>query len=342
MKEKLNRDMRRVTLKQLRALEAVMKAGSLSGAAETLHVTPPAVAMQIRLLEAAAGMPLFQRTEHGLRATDGGRELLATTSLIEDALAECGEALETLRGMDGGRVSVGVVSTAKYFAPRALADFAKEHPKVEMQLHIGNRAEMIEALRNYDLDLAITSRPPDDFAIERAGFGNHPHIIIGPPEHPLAGRRRLTLEELADEPFLLREKGSGTRHLMEKMLAKAGLAGSRGMEIGSNETIKQSVMAGLGIALISAHTVCAEIQDGRLTPFDVRGLPLNTRWFVIKRKDKRLLPAAQAVWDFLARSGGRFLPEIPVVKRKALRAGPRTKSRAKAIADRSKLEVTDQ
>jgi LysR family transcriptional regulator for metE and metH len=315
MKEKLNREMRRVTLKQLRALEAVVKTGSLSGAAQEMHVTPPAIALQIRQLEAAAGMPLFQRTAHGLRTTDGGREMLSTAALIHDALAECGEALETLRGMDGGRVSVGVVSTAKYFAPRAIAAFAKTHPKVEMQLHIGNRAEMIEALRNYDLDLAITSRPPEDFEVESAEFGDHPHIIIGPPDHRLARRRRIAFADLARETFLLRENGSGTRHLMQQLFSEAGLNPNRGMEIGSNETIKQSVMAGLGIALISAHTVCAEIQDGRLVPFDVRGLPMVRRWYVVKRKDKRLLPAAHAVWDFLASSGARYLPEAPRLKR---------------------------
>ena len=314
-KEKLNAHMRRVTLKQLRALSAVMRAGTVSGAAKSLHVTPPAVSLRLRQLEANVRMPLYERRDNGLRATDAGREILATTARIEAALGECGEAIEMLRGIEGGRVSVGVISTAKYFAPRALAAFAKDHPKVEMRLQIGNRAEMIGALGNYELDLAITGRPPGDFDVDKAVIGNHPHIIIGPPDHPLARRKRIAFADLADEIFLLREEGSGTRLLMQRLFSDAGLNPNLGMEIGSNETLKQAVMAGLGIALISAHTVDAEIGDGRLIAFNVIGLPIIRQWFVVKRKDKRLLPAAQAIWRFLADSGADYLPHPPFSKR---------------------------
>jgi DNA-binding transcriptional LysR family regulator len=309
MKEKLNPDLRGVTLKQLRALSAVMRAGTVTGAAQALNLTPPAVSLQLRQLEQAAGMPLTERTSSGLRVTDGGREVLATAARIEAALAECGEALQAISGVYAGHVSVGVISTAKYFAPRALAAFSRSHPTVEMRLQIGNRGEMLAALEDYTLDLAITGRPPEEFEVEKAVIGDHPHIIVGPPDHPMARRRHLKLADLADETFLLREQGSGTRLLMQRLFADAGLNPNLGMEIGSNETIKQAVMAGLGIALISAHTVSAELEDGRLIAFDIDGLPLVRQWFVVRRRDKRLLPAAQAVWDFLARDGAKFLPD---------------------------------
>ncbi len=304
--------MQRITLKQLRALAATANSGTVTGAAHALNVTPPAVTLQLRLLEEGAGLPLLERTKKGRRLTDGGRELLATANRVEAALVECDEALEALRGMDGGRVSVAVVSTAKYFAPRALAAFAQEHPKVEVKLRVGNREETIAALRSYEVDFAITGRPPQDSEVEKTVIGDHPHVIVGPENHPLAHRKRIDLKDLAEETFLLREQGSGTRLLMQRLFSDAGLSPNLGMEMGSNETIKQAVMAGLGIALISAHTISAEVADGRLAAFNVRGLPVVRQWFVVKHHDKRLLPAAQALWDFFVTSGADFLPSLPM------------------------------
>lgn len=315
MKVFLNNDMRRVTLKQLRALTAVVESGAVTRAAQALNVTPPAVAMQMRLLEETAGMPLIERGKQGLRATDGGEELLATARRIEAALSDCGEALQSLSKLEGGHVTVGVVSTAKYFAPRVLAAFVKAHPKIDLRLKIGNREETIAGLRTYDLDLAVMGRPPEDFAVERSAIGDHPHIVVGPADHPLARKRALALSDLAGETFLLREEGSGTRALMRRLFTEAGLSPHIGMEIGSNETIKQAVMAGLGIALISAHTVSAELRDGRLAAFDVTGLPIVRQWFVVTQEGKRLLPATQALWDFFAAHGADFLPAVKLRRR---------------------------
>jgi len=312
--------MNRVTLKQLRALASVVRSGTISGGAQALNVTPPAVALQMRLLEETAGVPLVERTEDGLRPTDGGNEVLAAAARIELALTECGEALNALRSKDGGRVSVGVVSTAKYFAPRVLAAFARIHPNVEIRLQVGNREATISALQSYALDFAVMGRPPEESAVEKSVIGDHPHIIVGPADHPLARRRRIALADLAGETFLLREQGSGTRLLMQRLFATAGLSPTLGMEIGSNETIKQAVMAGLGIALISAHTVSAELSDGRLAAFRVDGLPIVRQWLVVRQSKKRLLPAAQALWDFFSSSGAKYLPDTPTIKRKPKRA----------------------
>lgn len=308
MKEKLNPLARRVTLRQLRALAAVVRCRTVTAAADALAVTPPAVTLQLKQLEAMVGVALIERTAEGVRVTEAGREVLAALERIEAALADCAGALEALRGMEGGRVAVGVISTAKYFAPRALAAFKKQHPGIEMRVLVGNRQETLRVLESFELDLAIMGRPPENFAVEQAVIGDHPHVIIAPPDHPLAARRGLSLADLAGETFLLREAGSGTRLLMQRLFAASGMPA--GIEIGSNETIKQAVMAGMGIALLSAHTIAAEIEDRRLVTLDVEGLPIVRQWFVVKRQEKRLLPAAQALWDHLVVHGAGFLPDI--------------------------------
>ncbi len=309
MKEKLNVDLRAVTLKQLRAFSAVLRAGTNSGAAKELHVTPPAITLQMQLLEEAAGVPIVERTGEGVVATEAGQEFLSAITRMEVILSECAEGLEMLNGTGGGKVTVGIVSTAKYFAPRALAAFAKSHPKVDVRLQVGNRHETIESLRNFEFDFAIMGRPPKDFSVDHATIGDHPHIIIGPPDHPLVGQKNIPITKLADETFLLREMGSGTRMLMENLFAEAQVHPEIGMEMGSNETIKQAVMAGLGIALLSAHTVAPEIHEHRLAPLDVKSLPIMRQWSVVKREEKRLLPSALALWDFLATSGESYFPK---------------------------------
>jgi DNA-binding transcriptional LysR family regulator len=311
MKEALKSALPNVTRRQLRALAAVVETGSISQAAERLNVTPPAVSLQMRQLEMAAGLPLLERAKAGMRPTDAGRIVLRAAGTVEAALAAAAEEIAALSGIERGRVTVGVVSTAKYFAPRALAIFSKEHPGVDVRLMVGNRDMVLTALRDFTVDFAVAGRPPEDMAIDRAAIGNNPHIIIGPPDHPLAGRRKIPLARFAGETFLLREEGSGTRMLMERLFAESGLSPNIGMEIGSNETIKQAVMAGLGVALISAHTVAAELEDGRLVSFDVPGLPIVRQWYVTKRTERQLLPAAQALWTFFEQRSGEFLPAGP-------------------------------
>lgn len=308
MKEKLNHEFRRATLRQLRALAAVVRIGTTKGAAEALNVTPPAITLQMQQLEAIVGLPLIERTTRGVQPTQAGEEMLGAIHRIEALLADSAEAVQVLRGLEGGRVVVGVISTAKYFAPRALATFAQQHPGVEMRLAVGNRQETIAGLAGFDLDFAVMGRPPQDFEVEQAVIGDHPHVIIASRDHPLATRRKLSLGEIAHERFLLREPGSGTRSLVQRLFDDADLSFNVGMEIGSNETIKQAVMAGLGIALISAHTTAAEVGDHRLAVLDVMGLPIVRQWFVVKHHEKRLLPAAQKLWDYLASSAKDFLP----------------------------------
>ncbi len=229
---------------------------------------------------------------------------------IEAAISACATSLDMMAGRTGGRVSIGAVSTAKYFVPFAIAAFSKLHPKIDISLSIGNRQEMRQALRGYELDFAIMGRSPPDIEVDTHLIGDHPHIIVAPKGHWLAQDFGLAAVDLAHETFLTRELGSGTRMLMEQLFADTELQPTIGMEMSSNETIKQAVIAGLGIAFISAHTVATELEDGRLVALDVAGLPVVRQWFVVRRQDKVLLPPAQAMLDFLRAEGARFLPSV--------------------------------
>jgi len=311
MKENLAPFARRVSLKQLRAFGALVAEGSVSAAAQRLSLTPPAVSQQLqRLEEAAGGLPLYDRHSRGVRLTEAGRELLAALERVEAALADAAIALETLRGVSAGRVAIGMISTAKYFAPLALAAFKRANPGVELAIKIGNRETVLSALRSFELDLAITGYPPEDFPVARAVLGPNPHVIIAAPDHPLVGRPGVPLSVVGRETILLREPGSGTRALLRRLFPEEAPLGPR-IEIGSNETIKQAVMAGMGIALISAHTCAAELADRRLALIDAEGLPVLRQWFVIRRADKRLLPVAEALWRHLVASAAEFLPRLP-------------------------------
>lgn len=300
--------MRNVTLKHLRLVSSAARLGSFAAAADDNNVTPPAVTMQIRQLEDDLGLPLFDRTTRGLEPTEAGRELLLAAQRIDGVMQETGEALLALRALDAGRVTVGAVSTAKYFVPRMLKAFSRKHPKVELKLVVGNRRDIMERFETGVCDLCVMGRPPENAEVESHLLGPHPYVVVAPPDHPLAGRADLTPSELAAESFLVRELGSGTRLVMETFFSRAGAAPVIGMEIGSNETIKQAVIAGLGLTFISAHTVAAEIHDGRLVTLNVEGLPIVRNWFVVRLAAKRLMPATRSFRDFLIADGSAFLP----------------------------------
>lgn len=303
--------MRSVTLKQLRALVAVERTGAITAAANELAVTPPAVTAQIQLLERIVGLPVLERVGSTFRPTVAGRELLDACTRIELALAECGGALAALKSLDAGQVAVGVVSTAKYFAPHALAAFARANPRIDLKLVVGNRAEIIAGLERLDLDVAIMGRPPEELDVEAEAIGEHPHVVIADPAHPLAGRRAIPAAVIAGERLISREDGSGTRALTERLFDSLDERPRYALEMGSNETIKQAVIAGLGISLISAHTVAAEVADGRLRILDVTGLPIVRQWYVVRMRGKRFLPAARRLHAFLKEEANRFLPVVP-------------------------------
>jgi len=302
--------MRNVTFKQLRVLAAVVRTGSVTGAAQQLNVSPPAVTLQMQLLQDQAGLPLVERNAAGTTATDAGAEILRAVEQIETILADCSAALAAISGTRTGTVSVGVISTAKYFAPRVLGAFARSHPGIDLRITIGNRAEMIDGLNRYAIDIAVMGRPPDQLDLDVNVIGDHPHVIIAPPDHPLACRAGIAPAELAGETFLVREPGSGTRGLMERFFAEAGIAPRIGMQIGSNETIKQAVIAGLGIAFISGHTIDSALATNSLTILDTVGLPIVRQWCVAHLRQRRLMPAAAAIRAFFIEEGRRYLPDV--------------------------------
>jgi DNA-binding transcriptional LysR family regulator len=301
---------RRVTLKQLRVFAAVARSGSMIGAAQALNVSPPAVTLQMQLLQKQVGLPLIEKLPSGLRLTEAGRELLLAVERIEMTLTETATLLAGLAGSERGSAAVGVISTAKYFAPRALAAFSRVHPQVELTLVVGNRADIISGLRHYQLDIAVMGEPPEGLAVEAAPIGDHPHVIVAAPDHPLAKLAVVEPKLLGEEVFLVREPGSGTRILMEKFFAKNRIAPRLGPQISSNETIKQAVIAGLGIAFISGHTVEAEVNIGRLIPLKVAGLPIVRQWYIVHLQERRLMPVVSALRDFLISDGRRYLPDV--------------------------------
>lgn len=311
------RFVRELTIRQLRALAAVQKFRSVTAASKHLNLTQPAVTLQLRNLQALVGLPLIQRSADGMLLTGAGREVLALAERIEAAIASCETSLDMITGKTAGRISIGAVSTAKYFVPFAISGFSRLYPNVDVTLSIANRQEIGNALRGYDLDFVIMGRPPVDIPLNVHLIGDHPHVIIAPTGHRLARKARLSLKDLSNETFLTREPGSGTRGLMEQLFEAAGVRPKIGMAMSSNETIKQAVIAGLGIAFISAHTVATELDERRLVTLDVNGLPVVRQWFVLSRKDKVLLPPARAMLDFLSAQGAQFLPRT----RSRLRTG---------------------
>lgn len=300
-----------LTLKQLRALAAVLREGGVGAAAAALHVTPPAVSTQLRNLDANLGGPTLTRDDHGAYApTEAGAILLDAARRVEAALARAGQKIDALERGFAGQVTLGVVSTGKYFAPRLVAQARAALPGVEIRLRIRNRRETIAALAEGAFDLAIMGRPPREPAVEAVRLGEHPHLLIAPPDHPLAHRKRLTPEQLADETFLMREAGSGTRILAERWLERLD-APPRTDEFDSNETIKQAVMAGLGVALISGHTCATELAQGRLIALDAIGTPVRRSWFAVLPRDVAPSAATRNLADFLTATASAFPPLNP-------------------------------
>ena len=298
--------MKHITLRQLKVFEAVARHLSFSRAAEELHLTQPAVSMQVKQLEEQAGLPLTEMVGKKVFLTGAGEEVARHARRIAQQLREANEALDAIKGVRGGRLSIGVVSTAKYFAPRLLAEFRKRHPGIELNLAVHNREIIVRQLADNEIDLAIMGQPPLEFATVAEGFADHPLVIIAPPDHPLAKEKKIAPAQLDQETFLIRESGSGTRGTMERYFADAGVAPRQFIEMVGNETIKQAVMAGLGLSFISAHTVSLECEVGRLVKLTVAGTPVVRRWFVVHRAEKELLPVATTFREFL-------LAEAPVL-----------------------------
>ncbi|MBU0752914.1 MAG: LysR family transcriptional regulator [Gammaproteobacteria bacterium] len=301
--------MKNVTLRQLKVFEAVASHLSFSRAAQELHLTQPAVSMQVQALVEQAGVALFEQIGKKIFLTAAGEELLRHARRIAQQLREADEAMAAIRGVRGGRLNIGVVSTAKYIAPRLLVAFRDLHPEAELRLGVENRETVVRQLAENEIDLAIMGVPPKDFETVAEIFSEHPHVIVAAPDHPLAAARRIAPEALAAELFLIRESGSGTRAAMERFFGERNVELAKTLELASNETIKQAVMAGMGLSFLSGHSISLELSVGRVVTLDVVGTPVIRHWHIVHRSQKELLPMAAAFLDFVRAEAPRLIAD---------------------------------
>lgn len=301
--------MLKLTLRQLEILEAVDRCGSFSRASNELHLTQPAVSMQIKQLEAILGLPLFEHQGKLIRLTEAGRETLRTGQAIARELANLEHALADLRGLKGGTLTVSAASTASVFAARMMALFRALHPDVKLSLNVVNRETLLKHLTADTIDLALMGQPPEGLGLAAQPVMDNPLVVIAATTHPLAGRKNISLERLLKEPLVGREHGSGTRSALEKFLAEQGLTFKPAMEMNKNEAIKQAVEAGLGLGVVSLHTVQAELASGQLCVLDVKGFPLKRQWYLVQREGRRQSPAAAAFTALVLREAGKGITQ---------------------------------
>jgi DNA-binding transcriptional LysR family regulator len=288
-----------VTLRQLKVFEAVARHLSFTRAAEVLHLSQPAVSMQVKQLEENLGVPLFEQLGRKVYLTQAGEEMARYSRKVTEQLAEAALVLEELKGMKRGRLNIAVASTANYFAPRLLATFCREHEGLEISLEVSNRECLLRYLDHNEKDMVIMGRPPAGQDLVFEAFMDNPLMVIAPPGHPLAGADTVPLERLHQETFLVREQGSGTRIAMERFFRDQGISVNTGMEMSSNEAIKQAVMAGLGLGIVSRHTLELELETGHLVALPVAGFPIMRHWYVVHRRGKRLSHVAEAFKRFV-------------------------------------------
>ena len=287
-----------VTFRQLKVFESVARLLSFTQAAQELHLSQPAVSMQIKQLEENAGLPLFEQLGKKVYLTEAGREMHHYCRTIAAQLEEVEDVLEQLKGIQRGHLDIAVASTANYFATRLLAAFAKQHEGVTFSLDVTNRESLLRQLENNEKDLVVMGRPPETMPLEIEAFMENPLVVIAAPDHPLAGKK-VSLNRLQQESFVVREAGSGTRIAMERFFNEHDVSLQTGMEMTSNEAIKQAVEAGLGLGIVSIHTLTLELEVGRLVVLDVENLPILRHWYVVHRKGKRLSPIATAFRQFV-------------------------------------------
>jgi DNA-binding transcriptional LysR family regulator len=302
--------MRNVTIRQLQIFVAVAERLSLARVAEQLHLTPSAVSFQIKQVEEQTGFALFERIGRSVALTDAGVVLLGYARVVLRSLRDADLAMLALKGLTGGRIKVGLVSTAKYIAPHMIARFRAQFPDVAVQLRDANRRNILDMLTKGEIDLAIMGQPPDGADVMAERFAAHPSVIVAPPTHPWRDEPSIPAGLLAPEWFVIREEGSGTRALANTFFRSAGFQPRVAMESSSNETIKQSVIAGMGLALISLHTISLELALGLLTTLAVDDFPLMRSWYVVHRTSLPLLPIQARLRDFLIGQGQAVIDDI--------------------------------
>jgi DNA-binding transcriptional LysR family regulator len=296
-----------ITLRQLKVFERVARHLSFTRAAEELYLTQPAVSMQIKQFEEMVGLPLFERLGKKIYLTRAGEELYQLSRNIAQQLEDAEQLVEEMKGTEGGKLVVAVASTVHYFAIRLLADFYRHYPKVKINFKVTNRKGLLRLLEDNLADIVLMGKPPEDGDLVAEAFMDNPLVVIAAAGHALAQVKQIPVSELVHEPFLMREQGSGTRTSVERFMAEHGVTLAAGMEMNTNEAVKQGVEVGLGLGIVSAHTIEREVHDGRLVILDVESFPIVRQWFMVHRAGKRLTGVGLAFEEFVRSEGHRFV-----------------------------------
>jgi len=290
---------RYTTLRQLQVFEAIYRLGSFTRAAEELFLTQPTVSMQIRKLSDALGVPLFEHVGRNVRPTEAGGEVYDACKSVFETLVNLEMKISDMKGLRRGRLNMCVITTAKYLAPEMLGEFSREYAGINLSLKITNRDTVIERLHANEDDLYIMGQvPEDELEVVSYPFGPNPLVVLAPRDHPLVGKKNIKLEEIAEEPFIIREPGSGIRDATFRIFESKGLKPNVRMELGNTEAIKHAIFGGLGISVMSLHTLAIEGVDGPLAVLDVEGFPILRNWYLVHLKDKELSLVAKTFLDF--------------------------------------------
>jgi DNA-binding transcriptional LysR family regulator len=297
-----------ITFRQLQVFSEVARQGSMIRAAGNLHLTPPAVSMQVKELESQVGLALFDRQGRRLSLSTAGEYFLVHARKMLSNLQEADNAMARFKRLEHGTLTIGIVSTAKYFVPQLLAVFHEEHQGVDVRLRVvGNREALVTMMQAGEVDLSVMGRPPRELATRAETFAAHPLVLVAPPGHPLLPLGPIPVAALEGYPFLVREHGSGTRNAMERFFNEHRFTPRITMEMSSNETLKQAVMAGLGLSFLSLHTMGLELRNGLLHILDVAGTPVMRMWNVVHLQSRVLSPAAEAFRYFILERGEAHL-----------------------------------
>lgn len=287
------------SFRQLQLFLALAEHGSVTAAANACHVTQPTVSMQLKELADSVGVPLYEQIGKRLYLTEAGETLAATARTMLDEWQSFGQRIDALRGLKRGRLRIAMASTAKYFAPRMLADFCAHYPDIDVAIEILNRDGVVGRLRENRDDFYIMSMLPEDIPLEKRSFVTNPLVVIAPENHPLAAKKKISVEQLKHERFILREKGSGTRLACDAHFAKLSFSPLVRLELGSNEAIKQAVAGGMGLSILSRHALAHHLEDDQIAILNVQHFPVHSNWFILYPKGKRLSPIAETFLGYI-------------------------------------------
>jgi len=299
---------RRISIRQLQVFEAVARLLSYTRASEELYLSQPTVSLQIKKLEADIGLPLTEQVGKKVSLTEAGKALYQTSKEVLGALNHFEMEIDDQKGLQTGQLRISVVTTANYFAPRLIGRFTQKYPGITVSLDVGNREHILERMSQNMDDLYLIGKPPNSSELDFQPYLANPMVVVAPADHPLAGREKIPLKSIAEQPFIIREPGSGTRIAVERLFAEHGYSLNIRMELGSNESIKQGITGGLGIAVISQHTITrGDLSELKI--LDVEGFPISWQWYVGHPRGKRLSVAAKTFIDLMYEEGSLLLPE---------------------------------